>query len=393
MGACSSSTAAQMPDVPATIELRPKAAPTKAATSEYRVDASASAEPAPEPAKDDDDVVASPKHSKSKGSDSSITSRQLRSSTVRRMYGNLKKYATPVDEVFRRDISPDRFVTFNSYEYDELAPLQHEWWIDPTAIVDAAPIPSLTMVCEHALLDGQDVFIKRLNRNASSHKLSRSRRLLMAEVHIGANVHHPHIATFLGFCITPYSGLSCVTEFVPGTPLLDVLADQPFSWPEHKLAWALQIADALAYLHALGIAHRNVKPETVLISSKTNGVKLLGVGHGSIATFTTHHPPTTSEWSAPELLQGREVSDKADVYAFGLLLLTLDAQAAPFGDVSAHNYHEIMMKILTGTLKPTVPANHPLGKLMADCLQFSPTRRPPMAAVVAILQQCQQPTL
>ncbi|EQC33747.1 TKL protein kinase [Saprolegnia diclina VS20] len=392
MGACCSNDTVQLP--PSTIALRsvPVPAPPKAAkkihSSEYKVDMSSSGEhqPAPEPAtndEDSDDVVASPTRAK-KGRVASVTSRQLRSSTVRRMYGNLKKYAQSVDEVFHRDTSPDRFITFNSYEYDELAPLQHEWWIDPTAITDTRAIPSVTMVCEYAFLDGQEVFIKRLDRNASSHKLSRSRRLLMAEVHIGAKVEHPFIATFLGFCITPYSGLSCVSEFVHGSSLLEMLSSGPLSWHEHKLPWARQIAAALVYLHSMQITHRNLKPDTILITAKTGAVKLLGMGHGATSSFVNHHPPTTSEWSAPELLQGRDVSEKTDVYSFGLVLLSLELQASPFAAASAH-YHELMMKILTGTLKPVVPATSPVADILHDCLQYPPARRPTMAVVASRL--------
>ncbi|OQR81728.1 kinase [Thraustotheca clavata] len=390
MGSCCSSSTSSVSLPPPTIHCQAKEnTQPRNLPNKVPYDLSASREPTREPFDegDEEDSVVSPKRHNTR--ELSYNSRKLRSSTVRRMYGNLKKYALPVDQVFNRDISPDRFVTFTSYEYKELAPLQHEWWIDPTAIDNFQETPSTTMVCGTATLDEQTVFIKRLNRNASSNKLSRSRRILMTEVHVGAKVEHPYIATFLGFCITPYEGLSCVSEYVEGTLLSDVLVNSPqLEWKQPKINWALQLAQALVYLHDQKISHRNVKNDTILVTAKTCNIKLIGCGHAAMESFENHHPPIASEWSAPELLQGtQDISDKTDVYSFGLILLLLDTHKLPFEMEKSRNHHELLMKIVTGSIKPIIPASSPVANLMTECLQYVPTHRPSMKVVYTKLQQ------
>jgi serine/threonine-protein kinase len=122
--------------------------------------------------------------------------------------------------------------------------------------------------------------------------------------------------------------LYLVMEYVDGVSVAALLAGGRALPPAQALDVARQTCDALAYLHALGVVHHDVKPGNVLVTA-AGRVKLLdfGVAHVETARRLTigglSASVGTPDYMAPEQLRGRAGDARADLYALGIMLYEL----------------------------------------------------------------------
>jgi hypothetical protein len=168
-----------------------------------------------------------------------------------------------------------------------------------------------------------------------------------------AGVSHPAIVRVLHLDISDDGLLYQVQELVEGLNLGDVLEQAgEASFPvdlDVALRVGVVLCEALAAAHLEGIVHRDVKPENVMLTATPPGLKLLDFGIAKLYDAVTR-PDTGSDHDdddddrtavgmilgtpssmAPEQLLGRsEVSDRADIYALGVLLFRLVAGRFPF---------------------------------------------------------------
>lgn len=149
-----------------------------------------------------------------------------------------------------------------------------------------------------------------------------------------AALNHPHICAL--FDVGPDY---LVMEFVPGKRLQGPL---PLS---EVLRLAGQIADALEHAHTHGVIHRDLKPSNIFVTRA--GVKVLDFGvakRRSPAVGNDGEHTATDEaalvgsprYMAPEQILGKDVDERTDVFAFGLVLYEMltgrrafDGQGAP----------------------------------------------------------------
>ncbi|GLE05371.1 hypothetical protein PINS_up014384 [Pythium insidiosum] len=243
----------------------------------------------------------------------------------------------------------------------------------------------------HGLYDGQNVAIKRLSPH---HRADRGQvDRFMQEAQLMASISHERIIHFIGVAWDNPSDLHVVTEFMDGGDLRALLArldreGATTGFDRTKVKIASQVAEGLAYLHALRpqILHRDLKSRNVLLSSQLDA-KLIDFGVSRArADATMTVGVGTLRWMAPEVMSGGHYSESADVFSFGVILSEMDTHKLPYG-TKGREFSDatIIAQVSSGQLCVdfTALADRDVVQLARDCMAFHPDDRP-TAAVVAM---------
>ncbi|CAN6222771.1 unnamed protein product [Urochloa humidicola] len=179
------------------------------------------------------------------------------------------------------------------------------------------------------LPSGQRVAIKRIYR---AKKVSE----FYAEVAVLAKLRHRNLTTLLGYCLAGRDHHALVYEYMAGGNLWRALFqsgdETPLPW-RRRLEIAVDVAEGLAYLHGFpggAVVHRDVKPANILLSSESGGAaaKLSDFGVSRVmpeggGTHVSTEVRGTRGYVDPESFAAGHVSEAADVYGFGVVLLEL----------------------------------------------------------------------
>ena len=221
-------------------------------------------------------------------------------------------------------------------------------------------------------------------------------RRLMQEAGAYDRLRHPRIVALRE--ILDYEGRMVVaTEWVDGVTLGERLASGPLLPSEAGLIM-LQVAEALSVAHAAGLAHRDLKPDNIMVS-ESGDVKLLdfglakAVGEGSFSDRSWETVEGTivgtPAYMAPEQVRGEEVGLAADVFAFGTILYESLTGASAFQRESASATLHAVAAVQRDRL-PRLPGavGARLGRLVDRCLAQDPRQRPADAIeLVPLLRQ------
>lgn len=207
-----------------------------------------------------------------------------------------------------------------------------------------------------------------------------------------AQLSHPNIVTVIDR--GEQGGRQFIVfELVDGENLKE-LVERTGPLPVRRvLALGLDIARALAFAHASGLIHRDVKPQNVLLDGEGQpkvtdfGIarSLDAVGHTQTGTVLG-----TSHYIAPEQARGQRVDKQTDVYSFGVVLFELLTGAVPY---AGDNFLTVAMRHVNDPV-PSVLERRPdcplrLASLVEAALAKEPHERPQdMEAVVAELEAC-----
>ncbi|WP_405361354.1 serine/threonine protein kinase [Kitasatospora sp. NBC_00085] len=150
------------------------------------------------------------------------------------------------------------------------------------------------------------------------------------------NLSHPHIVTVHDLGEGELGGRQVtylVMELLTGRTLTAVLrAGLPD--PVQSLRWGRQICSALAAAHDAGMVHRDIKPDNIMVTEAGTlkvldfGIAQLDVGAGGLTTTGT--VIGSPAYMAPERWTGGRVDGRADLYAFGCVLVELCTGVRPF---------------------------------------------------------------
>eukprot|EP00163_Fabomonas_tropica_P010422 TRINITY_DN2054_c0_g1_i3.p1 TRINITY_DN2054_c0_g1~~TRINITY_DN2054_c0_g1_i3.p1 ORF type:complete len:1170 (-),score=362.91 TRINITY_DN2054_c0_g1_i3:186-3695(-) len=206
----------------------------------------------------------------------------------------------------------------------------------------------------HCKWRGSKVAFKRLKNQKLN---DRTKVDFMSEVSILSNLRHPNIVMFMGACLEQ-GNFGILYEFVEHGSLHDVIYGKSITLTQaQKLAIAVQIASALGFLHnnKPPIVHRDLKAQNVLITSQVQA-RVCDFGFATVKSAS--HLMTsvgTAGWMAPEQLKGGEYSEKADIFAFAMVLFELFSEQSPMGN---NTPMVAMGKVIKGE-RPDIPSSVP----------------------------------
>ncbi|KAJ4718123.1 Receptor-like kinase [Melia azedarach] len=170
------------------------------------------------------------------------------------------------------------------------------------------------------LSDGKLVAIKQLKAGSGQ-----GEREFRAEIEIISRVHHRHLVSLVGYCIFRAQRL-LVYEFVPNNTLefhLHGKGRPVMNWPT-RMKIALGSARGLAYLH------EDCQPKII----HPFEAKVADFGLAKYSLDTDTHVSTrvmgTFGYLAPEYASSGKLTEKSDVFSFGVLLLELITGRRPF---------------------------------------------------------------
>jgi tRNA A-37 threonylcarbamoyl transferase component Bud32 len=157
----------------------------------------------------------------------------------------------------------------------------------------------------------------------------------LREARIAAEIHHDNVIDIFYSGRSPEGYVFLAMEYVKGATLYDILDKEgPMPW-ERAQPLLVQIAGALAAAHAIGVVHRDVKPENVLVGRRDDGAEYVKVVDFGIANARGDIGGAdgvcgTPEFMPPEQAQGQPPDGRDDVYAFGCLMYQTLTGDVPF---------------------------------------------------------------
>ena len=210
--------------------------------------------------------------------------------------------------------------------------------------------------------------------------LARFRR----EVQAAARCLHPNIVAIYDF--GSHEGEPFfVMEYVDARPLDETLPKDAGIGAEAAGAIVLQLLDALAGAHALGVVHRDIKPANLLLA-EGGRIKVMDFGISRISTSHLTQAGAvmgTPRYMSPEQVRGDPVDARSDVFSTGAVLHELLVGRTPF---TGRSFEEVMVKLLYEE-PDLAPSGHDMPAALRDvvarAIAKAPDDRFESAAVMA----------
>lgn len=256
------------------------------------------------------------------------------------------------------------------------------------------------------LPNGREVAVKSLKAGSGQ-----GEREFQAEVEIISRVHHRHLVSLVGYCIANEKRM-LVYEFVPNSTLEFHLhgKGQPVMDWATRLCIAVGSAKGLAYLHEdchPKIIHRDIKAANILLDNNFEAM-VADFGLAKLSSDNITHVSTrvmgTFGYLAPEYASSGKLTEKSDVFSFGVMLLELITGRRPLDPTSklmedslvdwarplmtkaieSGNYDELVDPRLEGNYVPQELAR--MVSVAASSIRHSARMRPKMSQIVRTLE-------
>ncbi|MFD9460840.1 serine/threonine protein kinase [Streptomyces sp. NPDC060027] len=222
--------------------------------------------------------------------------------------------------------------------------------------------------------DGTRVAVKVIHPAQAQEPEFRAR--FRREVELSSRVAGPYLIPLLradANAATPW----LATAYVPGPTLnQQVLAHGPLTGAS-LYAFATATAQALAAVHAVGVVHRDVKPQNVILTPAGPHVLDFGIAHAADGTSVTRTGVMTGTpgWISPEQYRTGATGPAGDVFAWGALVAYAATGRTPFGTGAPD---VVAFRVMSGDPDlDGVPA--PLREIVRRALAKEPESRPSAA--------------
>ena len=250
----------------------------------------------------------------------------------------------------------------------------------------------------NAIWNGQQVAIKKLKPTAKNGSVKFDNELSIISKFEN---QHPNIIKIFGQTDLPDSSRpALVMEYMERKDLIDYLFTKVptvrnWSYTDKPLEIARDIAQGLMYLHSLGILHKDLKPENILINSieqakiadfgeayELKDSDLKGVQQSFFTSGTvTYLAPECTKARLTNYKEQSQYSKASDVYALGLLLLTLLILKTPYFDIDFDD-DAILKKIAQGEIEGIDKVPPYLKPIFNNLWNMDPETRPDVQEVI-----------
>ncbi len=204
------------------------------------------------------------------------------------------------------------------------------------------------------------------------------RERFVREAQMAARLNHPHIVPI--YAVHEVPGLVCFAmALVEGESLAARILREPrppFSFVASVLE---QMADALAYAHAYGVVHRDMKPDNVLLDRASGRALVTDFGiaraaeSGSRLTQTGIAVGTPAFMSPEQAMGDKEVDGRSDVYAVGVIGYLMLAGRLPF---EAPTTPAMLMQHVSDTPPPLRSLRPETPRVLVDILERCLAKKP-----------------
>ncbi|THG12992.1 hypothetical protein TEA_006973 [Camellia sinensis var. sinensis] len=251
-------------------------------------------------------------------------------------------------------------------------------------------LSSLESMCSHTQ-NLKQLTISILFKNLEMEVLALC-TMFINEVQILTCLRHRNLVSLYG-CTSRHSHELLVYEYIPNGTVADHLhgdraKNASLTWPV-RMNIAIETANALTYLHASDIIHRDIKTTNILLDNNFC-VKVADFGLSRLfPTHVTHvstAPQGTPGYVDPEYHRCYQLTDKSNVYSFGVVLIELissliqnrafDELIDPFLGFDSDSLIERMTTLVA--------------ELAFQCLQREKEMRPTMDEVLEALKEIQE---
>ncbi|MEV5605826.1 serine/threonine-protein kinase [Streptomyces sp. NPDC052299] len=203
------------------------------------------------------------------------------------------------------------------------------------------------------------------------------RRRFAREVKVARRVHSPHTVRVLDADVEAEHPWMAI-EYVPAPSLAELVraAGPPGA---STVRWiAAGGAAALCTLHSLGVEHRDLKPQNILLPA--DGVRIIdfGISHATDLTRTQLTLGTIA-FTSPEQARGEPSTPASDVYSLGVTLFHTATGCLPYAE--AEDPLRLLAQVARGTVDLSGLPSELVG-LIRPCLSTDPANRPDPAALL-----------
>ncbi|CAI9763337.1 unnamed protein product [Fraxinus pennsylvanica] len=269
-------------------------------------------------------------------------------------------------------------------------------------------------VYKGVLSDGREIAVKQLKAGSGQ-----GEREFRAEVEIISRIHHRHLVSLVGYCISEHQRL-LVYDYVPNNTLDYHLHGEGrlvMDWAT-RVKVAVGAARGIAYLHEAchpRIIHRDIKSSNILLDNNFEA-QVADFGLAKIAkeldleTHVSTRVMGTFGYLAPEYASTGKLTEKSDIFSFGVVLLEIITgrkpvdTSQPLGDESLVEWARPLLTQAIETesfeeiVDPRLEKNFVASEMFcmieaaAACVRHLASKRPRMSQVVRALETMEELT-
>ena len=192
------------------------------------------------------------------------------------------------------------------------------------------------------------------------------------ELRLARRIVHKNVARM--YELMEDKGTRFITmEYISGEDLKSLMKRSKQLSTQTAVSLALQVCEGLAEAHRLGVVHRDLKPQNIMIDKAGNPrIMDFGIARMMSAPDLTEEGVIvgTPDYMSPEQVDGKEVDQRADLYSLGVMLYEMVTGRVPFEGDSAMSValkHKIEAPTEPGELNAQLPDS--LSRLILKCME------------------------